>query len=146
MLTHIRVDKNAFHCAICKISTISFRPQCGSSWKQAIASHHFHIAGSVHERRNSIANALELRLSCTNPATCRGITKWARVNVYEAYPYAISSHDNLPSTWRDNYIGITTCCLYPDWCNTGDESWCSHIGLFTYIISTRQLIRQDDYF
>ena len=26
-----------------------------------------HIAGLVQERRNSIANALELRLSCTNP-------------------------------------------------------------------------------
>ena len=26
-----------------------------------------HIDGLVQERRNSIANALELRLSCTNP-------------------------------------------------------------------------------
>ena len=26
----------------------------------------FHNDGLVHERRNSIANALELRLSCTN--------------------------------------------------------------------------------
>ena len=26
--------------------------------------------GLVQERRNSIANALELRLSCTNPSTC----------------------------------------------------------------------------
>ena len=29
-----------------------------------------HIDGSVQERRNSIAKALELRLSCTNPSTC----------------------------------------------------------------------------
>ena len=28
-----------------------------------------HIGGLVQERRNSIANALELRLSCTNPST-----------------------------------------------------------------------------
>ena len=27
-----------------------------------------YIDGSVQEKRNSIANALELRLSCTNPA------------------------------------------------------------------------------
>ena len=27
-----------------------------------------HIGGLVQERRNSIANALELRLSCTNPS------------------------------------------------------------------------------
>ena len=29
-----------------------------------------HSDGLVHERRNSIANALELRLSCTNPSIC----------------------------------------------------------------------------
>ena len=29
-----------------------------------------HIDGLVQERRNSIANALELRLSCTNPSIC----------------------------------------------------------------------------
>ena len=28
-----------------------------------------HIDGLVHERRNPIANALELRLSCINPST-----------------------------------------------------------------------------
>ena len=30
---------------------------------------HEHIDELVQERRNSIANALELRLSCTNPST-----------------------------------------------------------------------------
>ena len=29
-----------------------------------------HINGLVQERRNSIANAMELRLSCANPSTC----------------------------------------------------------------------------
>ena len=29
-----------------------------------------HFDGLVQERRNSIANALELRLSCTNPSIC----------------------------------------------------------------------------
>ena len=28
-----------------------------------------HIDGLMQERRNSIANAMELRLSCTNPST-----------------------------------------------------------------------------
>ena len=28
----------------------------------------YHFDGLVQERRNSIANALELRLSCTNPS------------------------------------------------------------------------------
>ena len=29
-----------------------------------------HVYGLMQERRNSIANALELRLSCTNPSMC----------------------------------------------------------------------------
>ena len=38
----------------------------GKNWKcQGVPSH---IDGLVQERRNSIANALELRLSCTNPS------------------------------------------------------------------------------
>ena len=32
----------------------------------------FNIDGLVQERRNSIANALELRLSCTNPSIFGG--------------------------------------------------------------------------
>ena len=35
------------------------------------------IDGLVQEGRNSTANALELRLSCTNPSTCSTrITAW----------------------------------------------------------------------
>ena len=30
----------------------------------------YDINGLVQERRNSIANTLELRLSCTNPSIC----------------------------------------------------------------------------
>ena len=33
-----------------------------------------YVNGLVQERRNSIANALELRLSCTNPSMCGGLT------------------------------------------------------------------------
>ena len=35
--------------------------------------HQSQIDGLVQERRNSIANALELRLSCTNPSKYRSI-------------------------------------------------------------------------
>ena len=35
----------------------------------------YHIHGLVQERRNSIANALELRLSCTHPGCCRYLGK-----------------------------------------------------------------------
>ena len=34
---------------------------------------HQYIDGLVKERRNSIANALELRLSCTNPIDMAGL-------------------------------------------------------------------------
>ena len=45
-----------------------------------------HIDGLVQERRNSIANALELRLSCTNPSTYKIQTipldpkSWGRIS------------------------------------------------------------------
>ena len=38
-----------------------------------------YIDGLVQERRNSIANALELRLSCTNPSIWPHII-WTNVN------------------------------------------------------------------
>ena len=43
------------------------------AWTNAGAnqkSNNLHIEGLVQERRKSIANALELRLSCTNPSIC----------------------------------------------------------------------------
>ena len=43
--------------------------QIPGTWKYALFNEH-HIDGLVQERRNSIANALELRLSCTNPSIC----------------------------------------------------------------------------
>ena len=43
-----------------------------SSVKVHIAGMHTdHADGLVQERRNAIANALELRLSCTNTSMCR---------------------------------------------------------------------------
>ena len=52
-------DKNGFK------ATISFR-------YMHLQTSSDHINGSVQERHNSIANALELRLSCTNPLISSG--------------------------------------------------------------------------
>ena len=48
-----------------------------NSWTEGQVMHiciseldHHHFDGSVQERHNSIAKALELRLSCTNPPIC----------------------------------------------------------------------------
>ena len=41
-------------------------------WFRSGSSTLRHIDGSVQERRNSIANALELHLSCTNPSIFTG--------------------------------------------------------------------------
>ena len=48
--------------------------------------------GLVQERRNSIANALQLRLLCTNLSVC-GANKWQSINstmqrVSDTYTYA----------------------------------------------------------
>ena len=40
----------------------------GTVWTLADSIHDVYIDGLVQERRNSIANALELRLSCTGPS------------------------------------------------------------------------------
>ena len=45
---------------------------------------HDHIDGLVQERRNSIANALELRLSCINPSISSPSTKGDWDSAYRA--------------------------------------------------------------
>ena len=62
----------------------------------------FHIDGLVQERRNSTANALELRLSCTNPSI------W-----YQSHPVGFKAMGRLHNT---NYSGL---------CRTASrvESW-----------------------
>ena len=44
-------------------------PWAPTSWHCRSALQKVHIDGLMQERRNSIANALELRLSCTSPST-----------------------------------------------------------------------------
>ena len=42
----------------------------------------FHINGLMQERHNSIANALELCLSCTNPSICQRMI-WALLTLLD---------------------------------------------------------------
>ena len=61
---HISRFHNLFFCWNL-INTMFDRNKCGRDF---LSSYVFHLNGSVQESRNSIANALELRLSCTNPS------------------------------------------------------------------------------
>ena len=83
------------------------------------------ISGLVQERHNSIANALELRLSCTNPS------KWG-VQAYAEYPKDCI-HTKIAPNYRfeftshryaANYIEIVLNrlinCLWSSWiCASG---------------------------
>ena len=57
-----------------------------------------YIDGLVQERRNSIANALELRLSCTNPS------------IYRRHQ---DSNVNLPQGRHFHCFGFRFTNLYP---------------------------------
>ena len=48
----------------------------------ADTTNHEYIDGLVQERRNSIANALELRLSCTNPLIRGLVLQWLSEHIY----------------------------------------------------------------
>ena len=66
-----------------------------------------HIDGLVQERRNSIANALELRLSCTNPSIY-GIKIWNVIT------YPCPNLRGIVSLQRPHdYIWAVTLLLYP---------------------------------
>ena len=69
------------------------------SWKQDIYNYHddvgcsSHINGLVQERRNAIANALDLRLSCTNPliaelSQCRA--SWPNTVLVKKGPFCLN--------------------------------------------------------
>ena len=53
-----------------------------------------HIVGLVQERHNSIANAMELRLSCTNPSICSPDIKVAAYfcRLIQPFPCEIGQH------------------------------------------------------
>ena len=49
------------------------------SLMQPVREDMLHIDGLVQEKRNSIANALELRLSCTNSLICNSFSDLLRL-------------------------------------------------------------------
>ena len=62
-----------------------------------------HIDGLVQGRRNSIANALELRLSCTNPSTRHMAESGRYENWYTASDGLISINDNIGSNTTNKF-------------------------------------------
>ena len=75
---------------------------CGYWYGNTLKIIYIHIDGLVQERRNSIANARELRLSCTNPSIC-----W---NVFfpPTGPFRIQCHTwawPQPNNHRDRSAG-----------------------------------------
>ena len=55
-----------------------------------------HISGLVQERSNSIANALELHLSCTNPSVYA--VHWTRM--------LLRSLNCVGNVWKKNHIDV----------------------------------------
>ena len=70
----------------------------------------FHIDGLVQERRNSIANALELRLSCTNPSTCDQCSK---------KKYEINGTDEIGLVTPTPDLSISLTCQFTSQHNNG---------------------------
>ena len=77
--------------------------------------HQEHIDGLVQERRNSIANALELRLSCTNlstwpiPGPCAPDTRSLREAMIHVTSHNVWVTGN---TKYENFIAFCTDTLY----------------------------------
>ena len=95
-------------------------------WHLTCAQHPAHIDGLVQERRNSIANALELHLSCTNPS----IYRWLDSTVVTPWLRHWSYHDTEPS---HRYISqITEDDIHTT--NPGGSTWNKNTGLRALII------------
>ena len=79
-----------------------------------------HIHGLVQERHNSIATALELHLSCTNPAiwSNQPIIKW--LNTRHCYPNVVPRYFLLPI---NELIVEWWCSLAKYILNTDSLSW-----------------------
>ena len=73
---------------------------------------HEYIDGLVQERRNSIALAMVLRLSCTNPSTCTSLLHWEHFLLYLEWWY--HSFNSLQQTGlSSSQISVCSCreCL-----------------------------------
>ena len=71
----------------------------------------WYIDGLIQERRNSIANALELRLSCTSPSTCISIRVLFEIKIH--CQWYLMSHVHA----------IVFHFLFPDIIPFGDTAW-----------------------
>ena len=56
-----------------------------------------YIDGLMQERRNSIANALELRRSCTNPSTCACVYMLCAMWQIYTLPFSVIDVTMLPN-------------------------------------------------
>ena len=64
----MNINVIAFNIILCsKLMKVVQRSTSGGQWPAYLTKSIHHIDGLVQERCKSIANALELRLSCTNP-------------------------------------------------------------------------------
>ena len=100
--------------------------RCNSS----VLALELHIDELVQERRNSIANVLELRLSCTNPWIDIFCTKLFKLSLQLEpwswhWPQGISSlrFQGICSHWLPRHI----CCLWVQ----GISSFGAHLSLLT---------------
>ena len=79
----------------------------------------FYIDGSMQERRNSIANTLELRLSCTNPSICVTNTTHEVMMCHTPFPFQrCKSHGPVGSF---GHIHSVSPCQF-DWLICGPET------------------------
>ena len=74
------------------------------------------IDGLVQERRNSNANTLELRLSCTNPliwynTTCLGVNEWTSVNTINLCDISGVIHMLDTINWPPSFKVWKNICL-----------------------------------
>ena len=71
----IRMPAFPFHCITLLLSSHSIYAALMSLEQLCPCHHDIHIDGLVQERCNSIANAMELHLSCINPSICKCVLK-----------------------------------------------------------------------
>ena len=99
-------------------------------------SHGYHVNGLVQERRNSIANALELRLSCTNPLMWYPfLMHWRCCSLALNHGYQVNGLVQERCNSIANALELRLSCTNPSmwsWLPTffppPNEEWC-HIEL-----------------
>ena len=122
--SYIFIKENAFETVVCEVAAILSRLQCVQHIFILIEGQLF-IGGLVQERHNSITNALELRLSCTNPPI------WSERSHLKQQPHISTCH------WAD--IQGTDVKCYSYWSSPESDTEkikSNHIPCWTIIWST----------